>query len=129
MEPVPVPESLHGSFYCGDAYMVLNTIQRPGRPLQYRLHYWQGAVIGRILAKGSERSSCLCCLIGARTGRECSQDEAGAAAILTVQMDDFLRGEPVQYREVQGHESTTFVGYFKSGLKYLVSGAEWLPWR
>ncbi|XP_051923855.1 gelsolin-like isoform X2 [Hippocampus zosterae] len=96
MEPVPVPESLHGSFYCGDAYVVLKTIQCPGRPLQYRLHYWQG--------------------------EECSQDEAGAAAILTVQMDDFLRGEPVQYREVQGHESTAFAGYFKSGLKYLAGG-------
>lgn len=47
-------------------------------------------------------------------------DESGAAAIFTVQMDDFLGGKPIQYREVQGHESKTFVGYFKSGLKYMV---------
>lgn len=37
-----------------------------------------------------------------------------------VQMDDHLQGAPLQYREVQGHESTTFTGYFKRGLKYMV---------
>ncbi|XP_077377241.1 gelsolin-like isoform X2 [Festucalex cinctus] len=97
MEPVPVPQSLHGSFYCGDAYLVLHSnSRRPECPLQYRLHYWQGG--------------------------QCSREEAGAAAILTVQMDDFLQGEPVQYREVQGHESNAFLGYFKVGLKYLEGG-------
>ncbi|MEQ2211187.1 hypothetical protein XENOCAPTIV_001651, partial [Xenoophorus captivus] len=50
----------------------------------------------------------------------CSQDESGSAAIFTVQMDDFLGGKPIQYREVQGHESKTFLGYFKSGIKYMV---------
>lgn len=53
-------------------------------------------------------------------GDLCSQDERGSAAIFTVQMDDFLGGKPIQYREVQGHESKTFLGYFKSGLKYMV---------
>lgn len=54
------------------------------------------------------------------TGDFCSQDESGSAAIFTVQMDDFLGGKPIQYREVQGHESKTFLGYFKSGIKYMV---------
>jgi len=54
-------------------------------------------------------------------GYECSQDESGAAAILAVQMDDFLEGAPIQYREVQGHESGTFSGYFKTGLTYMVT--------
>lgn len=35
-------------------------------------------------------------------------------------MDDFLGGKPIQYREVQGHESKTFLGYFKPGIKYMV---------
>ncbi|GLD68925.1 gelsolin-like isoform X1 [Lates japonicus] len=93
---VPVPESLYGGFYSGDAYLVLHSTETGRGTLQYDLHYWQGS--------------------------ECSQDESGAAAIFTVQMDDFLQGAPVQYREVQGHESSTFTGYFKSGLKYMKGG-------
>lgn len=38
-----------------------------------------------------------------------------------MQLDDFLGGAPVQYREVQNRESNTLLGYFKSGLKYQVS--------
>lgn len=60
-------------------------------------------------------------------GSECSQDESGAAAILAVQMDDHLEGAPLQYREVQDHESSTFTGYFKSGLKYMVGWGRGVP--
>lgn len=37
-----------------------------------------------------------------------------------MQLDDYLNGRAVQHREVQGFESSTFLGYFKSGLKYKV---------
>uniref|UniRef100_A0A667YD41 Gelsolin n=1 Tax=Myripristis murdjan TaxID=586833 RepID=A0A667YD41_9TELE len=96
LDLVPVPESQYGGFYSGDAYLVLNTVRLGSGKLQYDLHYWQG--------------------------EDCSQDESGAAAIFAVQMDDFLQGAPVQYREVQNHESQTFTGYFKPGLRYMKGG-------
>nr|XP_055035601.1 gelsolin a isoform X1 [Misgurnus anguillicaudatus] len=93
---VAVPENLYGGFYTGDAYLVLNTIKQRSGNLQYDLHFWLGDY--------------------------CTQDESGAAAIFTVQMDDYLGGKPIQYREVQGHESKAFLGYFKKGLQYMKGG-------
>ncbi|CAI5788645.1 adseverin isoform X1 [Podarcis lilfordi] len=95
LDLVPVPEPLHGNFYVGDAYLVLHTVKRSNATF-YNLHYW--------------------------LGKECSQDESTAAAIFTVQMDDYLGGKPVQHREIQGYESTQFVGYFKGGIKYKAGG-------
>ncbi|KAJ8286307.1 hypothetical protein GJAV_G00036950 [Gymnothorax javanicus] len=96
MDLVALPANLYGGFYTGDAYLVLNTIKQRSGNLQYDLHFWLGDF--------------------------CTQDESGAAAIFTVQMDDFLGGKPIQYREVQGHESKAFSGYFKSGIKYMKGG-------
>uniref|UniRef100_A0A6Q2ZDR4 Scinderin n=1 Tax=Esox lucius TaxID=8010 RepID=A0A6Q2ZDR4_ESOLU len=93
MELVPVPDNLRGNFYVGDAYVVLHTVKQRDCCF-YDLHYW--------------------------LGKECSQDESAAAAIFTVQLDDFLGGKPVQYRELQGFESTAFTGYFKGGITYKV---------
>lgn len=67
-------------------------IHKTGSNLSYDIHYW--------------------------IGQASSQDEQGAAAIYTTQMDDFLKGRAVQHREVQGNESETFRGYFKQGIVY-----------
>ncbi|XP_047460468.1 adseverin [Mugil cephalus] len=95
MELVPVPESLHGSFYTGDAYLILSTVKEKNCAF-YHLHFW--------------------------LGKECTQDESTAAAIFTVQLDDYLGGKPVQYRELQGVESTAFTRYFKGGITYKTGG-------
>lgn len=39
---VAVPENLHGGFYSGDAYLILNTIKQRSGNLQYDLHFWLG---------------------------------------------------------------------------------------
>uniref|UniRef100_A0A673JKK8 Macrophage-capping protein n=1 Tax=Sinocyclocheilus rhinocerous TaxID=307959 RepID=A0A673JKK8_9TELE len=92
MDLKPVPKNLYGNFYTGDAYLLLYTTTAPS----YYIHMWMG--------------------------NECSQDESGAAAIFATQLDDFLGGGPVQFREVQNNESLTFLGYFKSGIKYKQGG-------
>ncbi|MBN3284555.1 GELS protein, partial [Polyodon spathula] len=92
MDLKPVPKNLYGNFFTGDAYLLLHTTQAPS----YKLHMW--------------------------FGDECSQDESGAAAIFATQLDDYLGGKPVQYREVQNYESLSFVGYFRSGIKYQKGG-------
>ncbi|CAG9816465.1 unnamed protein product, partial [Phaedon cochleariae] len=96
-KPVPYPKSDYGKLYTGDSYIVLFTkIRKDGRK-SYDLHFWLGA--------------------------DTSQDEAGAAAILSVQLDNQLNGEPIQYREVQDHESQLFLAHFKhGGVRYLPGG-------
>ncbi|NWW73357.1 VILI protein, partial [Climacteris rufus] len=95
MEMVPVPPKSYGNFYEGDCYVLLST-RKSGSGFSYDIHYW--------------------------LGKESSQDEQGAAAIYTSQMDDHLGSVAVQHREVQGHESDTFRAYFKQGLIYKKGG-------
>lgn len=77
------------TFLAGDSYIVLSTKSNDN----WDVHFW--------------------------LGNQTSQDEAGTAAIKTVELDDSLGGLPVQYREVQDHESALFLSYFKNGIKYL----------
>lgn len=94
--PVPVPSSSYGKFYTGDSYIVLKTTVLKSGALRHDIHYWLG--------KGT------------------SQDEAGAAAIKTVELDAALGGRAVQYREIQGHETEKFLSYFKPCIMPLEGG-------
>lgn len=95
MQLVPCPPKTFGHFYEGDSYVILYT-HKTSNNFTYDLHYW--------------------------LGKDTSQDEQGAAAIYTTQMDDHLGGVAVQHRETQGHESATFQGYFKDGIVYKKGG-------
>ena len=94
MEPAPVDKAQYGSFYSGDSYIVLHTYAK-GSGLQWDLFFW--------------------------LGKDSSQDERGACALHTVALDDQLGGGPVQYREVQGHESANFQKLFPN-IVYLDGG-------
>ncbi|XP_038985787.1 villin-4-like [Phoenix dactylifera] len=85
--PVAVPKSSHGKFFTGDSYIILKTTALKSGALRHDIHYW--------------------------LGKDTSQDEAGTAAIKTVELDAALGGRAVQYREVQAHETEKFLSYFK----------------
>ena len=70
------PKDKYGEFYGGDSYIILHTKENDEGKKEYDVFFWLGA--------------------------ETSQDEAGTAAYKTVELDDYLGDEPVQYREVQG---------------------------
>ncbi|GMI63365.1 villin 2 [Hibiscus trionum] len=86
-QPVPLPKADYGKFYMGDSYIVLQTTPSKGGSYLYDIHFW--------------------------IGKDTSQDEAGTAAIKTVELDAVLGGRAVQHRELQGLESDKFLSYFK----------------
>jgi len=79
------PKDRYGQFYSGDSYIVLHTYKKDDKIL-YNVHFW--------------------------LGENTTLDEAGTAAYKTVELDDYLDGLPVQYREVQGCESDSFLKLF-----------------
>ena len=82
-----VEKDTYGKFFDGDSYIVLNGYKSQGsNTIKYDVHFW--------------------------LGQDTTQDEAGTAAYKTVELDEFLGGAPVQYREVQGSETGLFLSYF-----------------
>ncbi|RYD76251.1 MAG: hypothetical protein EOP84_17160, partial [Verrucomicrobiaceae bacterium] len=81
-QKVPLPPSKYGQFFGGDSYILLYTYNKPGQTgkgsEEHILYFWLGA--------------------------DSSADERGAAALLTVQLDDQMGGKPVQVRVTQGKE-------------------------
>ncbi|XP_064493843.1 macrophage-capping protein isoform X1 [Pseudopipra pipra] len=92
LRPVEVPEAARGIFFSGDSYLVLHN----GPEERAHLHLWMG--------------------------RDSSQDERGACALLSTQLSSLLGERPVTHREVQGNESDLFMEYFPHGLTYQQEG-------
>lgn len=91
----PDNKAYEGQFHTGDSYIILQTRQ-PNNAFERDIFFWLGT--------------------------ESSQDEMGIAAYKTVELDESLGGEPVQHREVQGHETDEFLSMFKKGVRYLEGG-------
>jgi len=82
------PKKDYGTFFSGDSFIILHTkIDKTSGKKSYDVYFW--------------------------LGNETTQDEAGTAAYKTVELDDLLGDEPVQYREVQGNESQQFLDLWK----------------
>lgn len=93
--------SLYGQFHTGDSYIVLKRKESVGPNGVvvdgYDVHFW--------------------------LGNESSIDERGTAAYKTVELDTYLKGVPVEYREEESKESALFRGYFGQ-ISYLPGGVE-----
>ena len=95
----PWPEKRYGEFYGGDSYIVLETTKdKDSGSFVYDIYFWIGS--------------------------ESSQDEYGVAAYKANELDDLLDDAPVQHREVQFHESKSFLKCLQHKIKYLDGGID-----
>lgn len=99
------PTEEYGKFFSGDSYILLNSyVADPENPkkLAHDIHFWIGS--------------------------ESSQDEYGTAAYKTVELDDYINGsfgsDPVQHREIEGHESAEFLALFPKGITFQSGGVD-----
>eukprot|EP00455_Lapot_gusevi_P028885 TRINITY_DN3093_c0_g1_i8.p1 TRINITY_DN3093_c0_g1~~TRINITY_DN3093_c0_g1_i8.p1 ORF type:complete len:438 (-),score=208.09 TRINITY_DN3093_c0_g1_i8:58-1371(-) len=85
-QKVPIAPETYGQFYSGDSYVCLYKFMRRNRA-NYIIYFWQGV--------------------------DSSSDEKGASALLAVDLDDSLGGEPTQVRVTQGKEPNHFLQLFR----------------
>lgn len=92
-----VKDQDYGKFHTGDSYLILETGRKDFGEKVSNIFYWEGA--------------------------ESTLDETSTCAFKAHELECHLGGVPVQYREVQKHESTKFLALFeKTGLRYLSGG-------
>lgn len=89
----PWPKEKYGQFFDGDSFIILYTYTDDGsEKKKYNVHFW--------------------------IGQHSTQDEYTIAAYKTVELDDLLGDLPIQFREVQEHESDEFLTYFDANSKH-----------
>lgn len=98
MSAVPWPVEQYGKFYNGDSYIVLHSKLNRFKKLTHDIYFWLGL--------------------------ESSQDEITTAAYKTVELGDSIEGSAPHHREVQGHESNSFLSLFKDGFQIITGGIE-----
>ncbi|CAF0715415.1 unnamed protein product [Brachionus calyciflorus] len=96
----PVPKDSYGVFFKGDAYLIYNSSETLTKNLSKHIHIWIGS--------------------------ESTQDEQGVVAYKMIELDEYLGGASIQYRECESYESESFLNYFKSkgGIKYHNGGVQ-----
>lgn len=87
----------YGTFFEGDSYIILRILKND-QSCNYNIHFW----------------------LGSKT----TIDEMGTAAYKTVELDTYLHGKAIQYREIQSYESDLFRSYFPQGIQYLTGGID-----
>lgn len=87
LQLVPVPKSSHGKFFCGSAYIILNTVLLKNGSPEHDIHYW--------------------------LGKDAKEVDSALASDKALELDEALGSHTVQYREVQGQETEKFLSYFK----------------
>lgn len=94
LQPVKV-QNISGAFFKGDAYIL---IKKNIEQRTYTAHHWIGS--------------------------QSSQDEYGAAAILTVKLASIVGQKVNIYQEWEANESVLLLSYFPQGVQYLEGGVD-----
>eukprot|EP00741_Cyanophora_paradoxa_P008675 tig00001366_g8398.t1 len=86
LQAVPYPHELYGHFFAGDSYVVVYRYKK-GNADACVIYFWQG--------------------------RESTQDEKAASAMIAKQLDDSMGGYPVQVRVEMNREPSHFLALFQ----------------
>ncbi|KAK2714542.1 protein flightless-1-like isoform X2 [Artemia franciscana] len=95
--PNQVDEVVHGKFYCGDCYIVLQTfLDDVSHQLNWKIFFW--------------------------IGKDATLDKRACAAIHAVNLRNYLGCNSRTIREEQGDESPEFLMLFEEGLTFIDGG-------
>lgn len=93
-DKVVYPKNMYGQFYSGDSYIIAYKYKKQmSNNFKHLIYFWQG--------------------------RDCSVNEKGASALLSVDVSDSQEGEALQIRILQQKETKHFLSIFKNFIIHL----------